>query len=156
MLDKKIRAKHHMTSPITLQSDIEEIVENFSFLEEWEDRYGYLIELGKALTPMADEHQTDVNKVKGCVSQVWVVAETEMLDGKKVIHFRGKSDAHIVSGLVAIALVIFSGKTPDEIVLTDEKDVFQSIGLEEHLTPQRTNGLRSMVLRLKELASKEL
>ena len=145
-----------MTSPITLESNIDEIVENFSFLEEWEDRYGYLIELGKALTPLADEQLVDANKVKGCVSQVWVIAGTEDHNGEKRMHFRGKSDAHIVSGLVAIALVLFSGKTPDEILKTDENAVFQSIGLEEHLTPQRANGLRSMVQRLKSLAAKEI
>ncbi len=138
-----------MTSPLTLDTNIEEIVENFSFLEEWDDRYGYLIELGKALKPLSGDEMIDVNKVQGCVSQVWLVHEA---DGS-VINFRGASDAHIVRGLVAIALSIFSGRSPAEISAIDEQDTFRSIGLEEHLTPQRANGLRSMVKRIKEIAA---
>lgn len=133
---------------LTIDTSIDEIVENFSLLEDWEDRYGYLIELGRALKPLSAEEMNETNKVRGCVSQVWLV--DEKADGK--IKFRGASDAHIVSGLVAIALAIFSGKAPKEIVETDEGDVFREIGLEEHLTPQRSNGLKSMVLTIKKTA----
>lgn len=137
-----------MTRPLTIDSDIDEIVENFSFIDDWEDRYGYLIELGNALVPLSAEEQSDANKVQGCVSQVWLVDAVE--DGK--IHFRGASDAHIVRGLVAIALSIFSGKTAQEISETDEQKIFQEVGLAEHLTPQRANGLKSMVGRIKAVA----
>jgi len=141
----------NMTHPLTTKSSIDEIVDNFSFLDDWEDRYGYLIELGRMLLPLSDEEMGEENKVQGCVSQVWVVSEPRDKDGK--LNFRGSSDAHIVKGLVAITLTLFSGKTPEEIVALDEKETFTAIGLEEHLTPQRANGLRSMVKRLKMIAS---
>ena len=138
-----------MSHHLTIDTSIEEIVENFSFLDDWEDRYGYLIELGRALKPLSDEEMNDTNKVRGCVSQVWLVNEKE----KGKVQFRGASDAHIVSGLVAIALSIFSGKEPADILNTDEQAVFREIGLEEHLTPQRSNGLKSMVQAIKKMAA---
>ena len=137
-----------MTSPLTTETRLEEIVDNFAFLDDWEDRYGYLIELGRALKPLPAEAMTDKNKVKGCASQVWLLSEP---DGEK-INFTGASDAHIVSGLVAIALSIFSGKSSTEILATDEQQTFRAIGLEDHLTPQRSNGLKSMVKRIKDIA----
>jgi len=141
-----------MTSPLTIDTDIEEIVANFSFLDDWEDRYGYLIELGKALKPLPDDAHTEFNKARGCVSQVWLDSRVESLNGSTIVHFTGDSDAHIVRGLVAIALTLFSGKPADLIQSTDENAVFQQIGLEEHLTPQRANGLRAMVERIKSVA----
>ena len=138
-----------MPSPLTVETDIAEIVENFQMLESWEDRYGYLIELGRQLRELPPGAQSDANKVKGCVSQVWVVPQAGD-DG--TLSFYGASDAHIVSGLVAIALTLFSGRKPSEIVSIDEDETFQAIGLSEHLTPQRSNGLRSMVARIKALA----
>lgn len=141
-----------MTNPLTIETSIEEIVENFSFLDDWEDRYGYLIELGKALKPLPEEALNDANKVQGCVSQVWLVSEN---CGDEIC-FTGASDAHIVRGLVAIALSIFSGKPAAEILETDEQDTFRAIGLEEHLTPQRANGLRSMVQRIKAIANSRM
>lgn len=136
--------------PLTIDTTLEEIVENFSYLDDWEDRYGYLIELGNALTPLSDSDLTDANKVNGCVSQVWLTSQS---DGE-LIHFKGASDAHIVRGLVAIALMIFSGKTADVISTTDEQAIFQEIGLSEHITPQRANGLKSMVGQIKSIAAK--
>jgi len=132
---------------------IKEIIENFSFLEEWEDRYGYLIELGRDLTELPLDARIDANKVQGCVSQVWLLPSvfTEA-NGEKRIQFLGASDAHIVSGLVAIALALFSNRTPNEILDIDEQETFTAIGLQEHLTPQRSNGLRSMVQKIKDLA----
>ena len=137
-----------MTKPLSIDTSLEEIVDNFAFLDDWEDRYGYLIELGRALTPLSEEDRNETNKVKGCVSQVWLVSNVQ----NGVVHFYGASDAHIVSGLVAIVLSIFSGKSAAEILATDEQETFKAIGLEEHLTPQRSNGLRSMVARIKATA----
>ncbi len=142
-----------MPNPLTLDTDLDEIVENFSFLDDWEDRYGYLIELGKALRPLSEDAMSDKNKVQGCVSQVWLTSSRDD-DGR--LHFEGASDAHIVRGLVAITLSIFSGHKPDEIIARDERETFKAIGLEEHLTPQRANGLRSMVRRIKDIAREEI
>ncbi|MEM1039788.1 MAG: SufE family protein [Pseudomonadota bacterium] len=143
-----------MQTALKSNTSIEEIIENFSFLEEWEDRYGYLIELGRDLNELPEDARTDTNKVQGCVSQVWLLpsVEEEVSETQKRIHFLGASDAHIVSGLVAIALALFSNRTPAEILSTDEHETFSAIGLQEHLTPQRSNGLRSMVQRIKDLA----
>ena len=141
-----------MDRPLTLPDSIDDIVENFSFLEDWEDRYGYLIELGNALTPVPEDQMIDANKVQGCVSQVWVISAYE--DGK--LHFNGASDAHIVRGLVAVALSIFSDKTPAEIAELDEQETFVAIGLAEHLTPQRSNGLKSLVGKIKSIAQATL
>ena len=136
---------------LTVDTTIDEIVENFSFLDDWDDRYGYLIELGRALAPLPEGTRNDANKVQGCVSQVWVVPERE--DGDETrIRFRGDSDAHIVRGLVAIALALYSGRTAREIAETDAEPVFNRIGLAEHLTPQRANGLRAMVSRIRDTA----
>ena len=128
--------------------NIEEIIENFEFLEDWDDRYKYLIELGGMLDPLEEDMRTRENKVQGCVSQVWVTSSVgEGAD--PVLEFRGASDAHIVSGLIAVTFSIFSGKTASEILATDEKAIFDRINLSEHITPQRSNGLKSLVQRIK-------
>jgi cysteine desulfuration protein SufE len=134
---------------------IDEIIENFEFLEDWEDRYKYLIELGDQLEPFPEPLQTAENKVQGCVSQVWISSKSDG-SADPVINFIGTSDAHIVRGLVAITLAIFSGKKASEIKETDEQAVFSTLGLSEHITPQRSNGLRAMVARIKETATAEL
>lgn len=128
--------------------NIEEIIENFEFLDEWDDRYRYLIELGNMLPAFDEAAQTQENKVQGCVSQVWLTA---ISDGGKdpILTFNGTSDAHLVRGLVAIALAIFSGKQASEIIETDERAIFDKIELSEHITPQRSNGLNSLVDRMK-------
>lgn len=128
--------------------NIEEIIENFEFLDEWEDRYKYLIELGNQLEPFPDEQKLDQNKVQGCVSQVWVISKIENGD-TPVLTILGDSDAHIVRGLVAVALAIFSGKPASEILTIDESALFDRLGLSEHITPQRSNGLTSLVARIK-------
>lgn len=135
--------------------NIDEIIENFQFLDEWDDRYKYLIELGSMLDPMEAEEKVPHNKVQGCVSQVWLTSETEAGDDP-VIYYKGASDAHIVSGLVAIALAIFSGKKASEIVALNEAHVFDQINLSEHITPQRSNGLNSLVQRIKAHAKEAL
>lgn len=128
-------------------ASIDQIIEDFSYLEEWEDRYRYVIELGKALPDLPDSDKTAENKVRGCASQVWMVTETS--DGPDpVLTFRGDSDAHIVRGLVAIVLTIYSGKHASDIARLDALEIFGKIGLIEHLSAQRANGLRSMVKRI--------
>ena len=127
---------------------IDAIKQDFAFLDDWEDRYRYVIELGEALEPLPAEAQTDANKVRGCVSQVWL--ETTVGEGADpVVTFRGTSDAHIVRGLVAILLAQFSGSRASAIAATDAEGLLRELGLDEHLTPQRSNGLRSMVDRIK-------
>ncbi|MDY8109981.1 SufE family protein [Fulvimarina sp. 2208YS6-2-32] len=130
-----------------LQS-IEDILSDFEFLDDWEDRYRYLIDLGRTLPPLEAAEMNDATRVQGCVSQVWLVSETDGSTPPRLT-FRGASDAHIVKGLVAIALALFSHKTAPEILKTDALATFKEIGLEEHLTPQRANGLRAMVDRIK-------
>ena len=130
-------------------SAIDEILENFALLDEWDDRYRYVIELGRTLSPLADEAHIDANKVQGCASQVWLVTHKKP-DGAAgpVLTFEGDSDAHIVRGLVAILFALYSGKTAREIVDTDALVVFDRLGLRDNLTPQRSNGLRSMIQRI--------
>jgi len=132
--------------------DIEEIIENFEFLDDWDDRYKYLIELGNLLDPMEATEQIPQNKVQGCVSQVWLTSEKLSDDSDPVMTFNGASDAHIVGGLVAIALAIFNNKKASQILATDEKAIFNRINLSEHITPQRSNGLKSLVQRIKQHA----
>jgi cysteine desulfuration protein SufE len=128
---------------------IQELIDDFAFLDEWEDRYRYVIELGKGLEPLSDAEHSPANKVEGCVSQVWLVNETRKdAAGQTVLHFRGDSDAHIVRGLIAILMRLYSDKTPAEILDIDAREVFAKLGLNEHLTPQRSNGLYSMVARI--------
>ncbi len=138
-------------------TDIDEIVDNFSLLDQWDDRYRYVIELGRALPPLPDEAHTDANKVQGCASQVWLTTHIEPDGaGGPVMIFEGDSDAHIVRGLVAILIALYSGKTAREILGTDALALFDRIGLRENLTPQRSNGLRSMVERVRAEATAAL
>jgi cysteine desulfuration protein SufE len=129
---------------------LDEIIESFNYLDEWEDRYRYLIELGRMLEPLPEEAHNDKNKVLGCASQVWL--ETRVAtdsSGTPVLNLKGDSDAHIVRGLVALILALYSGQTVAKIIGTDAQALFQTLGLSAHLTPQRTNGVRSMVERIK-------
>lgn len=129
---------------------LDEILENFEFLDDWEDRYRYVIELGRTLPDFPDEARTEENKVRGCVSQVWLTRTiAPNASGEPVITYKGDSDAHIVRGLVAIVLAVFSGQTAGRIVETDIDSLFDRIGLREHLTPQRSNGLKAMVERIR-------
>jgi len=129
---------------------IDEIIENFALLDEWDDRYRYVIELGRTLPPLADAAHTEANKVRGCASQVWLVTHVKPDGGDgPVLSFEGDSDAHIVRGLIAILLALYSGKNAREILDTDAAALFEQLGLKENLTPQRSNGLRSMVERIR-------
>jgi cysteine desulfuration protein SufE len=138
-------------------ADIEEIIDNFSVLDDWDDRYRYLIELGRELPPLAESAHNDANKVQGCASQVWLDIDVRPngADGP-VLTFAGDSDAHIVRGLIAILFAIFSGETAKSILATDALTLFQKMGLREHLTPQRSNGFRAMVERIRAEANAAL
>ena len=128
--------------------DAEELVERFSIFDDWEDRYAYLIELGRKLPPFDDASRTELNKVRGCVSQVWLTHE--VLDDR--IFFRADSDAFIVKGLVAVLLELYSGRTAAEILDTPIEEIFDQLGLSSHLTPSRRNGFFSMVERVRGVA----
>jgi cysteine desulfuration protein SufE len=131
-------------------ADIEEIIDNFAALDDWDDRYRYLIELGRELPPLSEAAHNDVNKVQGCASQVWLDTTVRPNGaGGPVLTFEGESDAHIVRGLIAILFAIYSGKTARDIFVTDAIKLFENMGLREHLTPQRSNGFRSMVERIR-------
>jgi cysteine desulfuration protein SufE len=129
---------------------LDEIVDNFSLLEEWDDRYRYVIELGRGLAPLSERDRSEANKVQGCASQVWL-ATTVRPDGAAgpVLTFSGDSDAHIVRGLIAILFAMYSNKPAREILSADAIALFEGLGLREHLTPQRSNGFRSMVERIR-------
>ena len=129
---------------------IDEIIENFALLDEWDDRYRYVIELGRSLAPLNERDRNDTNKVQGCASQVWLSTAVQP-NGQTgpVLSFVGDSDAHIVRGLIAILFAIYSGKHARDIIATDAVALFERLGLKEHLTPQRSNGFRSMVERIK-------
>ncbi|MGV8996362.1 MAG: SufE family protein [Parvibaculaceae bacterium] len=128
---------------------IDSLIEDFSFLDDWEERYRYVIELGKDLTPLSEAEHSAANKVQGCVSQVWLVTEPHAQGDNPLMEFRGDSDAFIVRGLIAIVLRIYSGKPASEILSIDARNIFERLGLNEHLSPQRSNGLYSMVERVK-------
>jgi cysteine desulfuration protein SufE len=131
-------------------ADIEDILGNFTLLDEWDDRYRYLIELGRELPSLAEAARNDANKVQGCASQVWLDT-TVRPDGAggPVLTFAGDSDAHIVRGLIAVLFAVYSGRSAREILNTDAVKLFEGMGLREHLTPQRSNGFRSMVERIR-------
>lgn len=133
----------------TQTTSIDQLVSDFAVLDEWEDRYRYVIELGRELDPLAEAERTPADKVQGCVSQVWIRTEVRRANGSTpVLTFRGDSDAHIVRGLIAILFLLFSGRGADEIVRTDASAVLAQLQLTEHLTPQRSNGLFAMVNRI--------
>ena len=127
---------------------IQELTENFEFLDSWEEKYGDIIELGNKLEPLDETYHTEEWKVRGCQSQVWLVPSVQ--NGK--IYFRGDSDAFIVKGLIAIVLMIYSDKSAQEIKEIEVEEIFAKLGLQEHLSPSRRNGLFSMVEKIKEYA----
>ena len=130
----------------TIDNALADLVEEFDLLGDWEERYRYVIDLGRELSPLSDAERSDANKVRGCASQVWLVTEPQV-DG--TVRFRGDSDAHIVRGLVAVLLRLFSGKSPQAISAFDVKAAFDKLGLAGHLSAQRSNGLASMATRIR-------
>jgi cysteine desulfuration protein SufE len=136
---------------------IDEILDGFSMLDQWDDRYRYVIELGRELAPLPEELRNDLNKVQGCASQVWLASSVKPDKGAgPALSFVGDSDAHIVRGLIAILLALYSGRPAKEILSADAIGLFEKLGLKEHLTPQRSNGFRSMVERIRRDAKEAL
>lgn len=132
--------------------DIEELTDNFEILDDWEDKYRYIIDLGSKLPPLAPEFRSEEWKVRGCQSQVWLVPEVKTEAGEKRIYFHGDSDAAIVKGIIAIVLTIYSGKSAKDIKETAVDEIFARMGLEEHLSPSRRNGLLSMTEKIRHYA----
>lgn len=138
---------------IQQSKSIDELLEDFEFLDDWEERYGYVIDLGKTLPEMSAEDKNDNNKVSGCMSQVWITSKMAKNEaGDKVIEFTADSDAFIVKGLIVILLSLFSGKTPKEITNIDAIKTMQELGFDEHLSPTRKNGLYSMIDKIQTVA----
>jgi len=131
--------------------NVDDLVENFTLLGPWEERYRYLIDLGRQLPPLPESDRVEANKVRGCMSQVWLTSQTQPGPPLR-IEFHGDSDAHIVKGLVALLFKLYSGRTPREILALDVKSVFERLGLENHITMNRRNGFYSMVERIRVLA----
>jgi cysteine desulfuration protein SufE len=127
---------------------IDDILDDFAYLDDWEDRYRYVIELGKAMPPLPEEDHIEDNKVRGCASQVWLISKADR-SSPPVLTFQGDSDALIVRGLIAILVTLYSGRTASEIARIDPEEMFAKIGLRDHLTAQRSNGLSSMVARIR-------
>jgi cysteine desulfuration protein SufE len=132
-----------------LSDRLSEIRDDFALLDDWEDRYRYVIELGRQLPELPEAMRTEANKVRGCASQVWIATRIDDDNGVRRLHFVGDSDAHIVRGLIAILFALYQDATPDDILKLDPQSVFTEFGLAEHLTQQRSNGLASMVARIR-------
>ncbi|MEO1239452.1 MAG: SufE family protein [Pseudomonadota bacterium] len=128
----------------------EEIAETFDFLDDWEDRYRHVIELGKAMDPLDDALRVPATKVDGCASQVWLVPEVEGEGGDAIVRFKGDSDAMIVRGLIAILLALYSGQSVKTAAAIDAEGELARLGLNEHLSSQRSNGLRAMIERIRQ------
>jgi cysteine desulfuration protein SufE len=134
----------------TAMTTIDEIIDNFALLDDWDDRYRYVIELGRTLAPIEEKARSETNKVQGCASQVWLVTTVKPNGASgPVLTFVGDSDAHIVRGLIAILFALYSERSARDILAADALAIFDRLGLRDHLTPQRSNGLRSMVERIR-------
>ncbi|MAO41102.1 MAG: Fe-S cluster assembly protein SufE [Pseudohongiella sp.] len=131
----------------------DDIVDTLAFFDSWDDRYKYIIDLGRELPPMADEHKVDDNLIRGCQSQVWLVTREEQGSQDGILYFDVDSDAFIVKGLLAIVMAAYNGKTADEILAFDIQAYFESIDLMRHLSPTRGSGLQAMVARIQQIAS---
>ncbi len=134
----------------------EDIKNDFAFLEDWEDRYKYLIDLGRSLEPYPEELRNDAHKVRGCASQVWLATEKTGDGDDSVITLKGDSDAHIVKGLIAVLIALYSGRSPQAIADTDAEAALAPLDLSDHLTPQRSNGLASMVRAIRAIAEESV
>ncbi len=144
------------TGAASAPPSFEDIVADFEFLDDWEDRYRYVIELGRKLQPLPDEARNDANKVRGFVSQVWLATEADRDAAMPRLNFIGDSDAHLVRGLIAVLFALYSGKAADDILAIDAIQALQRLHLREHLTPQRSNGLVAMVQRIRSDAERAI
>jgi cysteine desulfuration protein SufE len=142
--------KHALVKIMPTVPPLDEVLETFDMLEDWEDRFEYLLDLGKRLPELPESERTEARRVHGCQSQVWLVLES---GGDGRVHIRAASDAHIVNGLLTIVLAIFDGKTPGEVLATDAEAVFRTLGLDEHLSGTRRNGLAAVIARVRVMAS---
>lgn len=129
-----------------IQETIDAIADEFAFLSDWEERYAYVLDMARALAPLPEALRTEAVRVRGCASQVWLVFDR---NGDGLVRFRGDSDAHLVRGLIAVLTRIFNGRTPAEILSIDPKALFDRLGFADALTPQRSNGLFSMMQRIR-------
>jgi len=136
----------HARPPSAIDATVAELSDEFDVLGDWEERYRYLIDLGRDLPPLSDSERTDANKVRGCASQVWLISER---DAAGALRFRGDSDAHIVRGLIGVLTSLYSGRTPTDILAFDAKAAFDRLGLTGALSRQRSNGLFSMIERIR-------
>ena len=134
------------TDHTTIEDAAGDMREDFAFLEDWEARYAHIIDLGKALEPLSDSEMNEANKVRGCASQVWLVSEPSDIPG--ALRFRGGSDAILVSGLIALLLNLYSDRKPKDILTFDAKAFFHELGVDEALSPQRSNGFHAMIARI--------
>lgn len=131
---------------------IDDIMEGFEYLDDWEDRYAYLIDLGKEVEGLRDEERIEKNRIKGCTSQVWLIWSIDKEQTPPILNFKGDSDAHIVRGLVSVLLSAYTNKTPQQILNVDIEALFKRMGLEKNLSVSRRNGFFSMVERVKDIA----
>lgn len=141
---------------LTQQEPVQELIDTFSMLESWEDKYNYLIDLGRELPPLDAVQHAEANRVHGCQSNVWLIAVPSQRDGREVIDFIADSDSKIVCGLIAVLRRAYSGQTPEYIVHYDVQQLFEALELEQHLTLGRRNGLGSMVQRIQHLAESRI
>ncbi len=139
---------------MSLNYTLSELQDNFDFMDNWEDKYRYLLELGEKLPEFPEKDKTEKNKVQGCVSQVWMTLKTERDEtGISRLYFLADSDAHIVKGLIALLMIIYNGKTPEEILLIDIREIFKKLGMDENISPNRRNGFFSMVQKIQTFAA---
>lgn len=136
------------------KAEFDELVDTFAFLEDWEDRYRHVIDMGRALDPLTEAERVPATKVEGCASQVWLVPEIDGSGAAAVLRFRGDSDAMIVKGLIAVLQTLYSGMTAGEVRGIDAPAELGRLGLQDHLSAQRSNGLRAMVGRIQEIAAR--
>ena len=143
---------HRLIIGMKMTKEFQDIIETFEFLDDWEDRYRHVIELGKDMPALDDAFRVDTTKVDGCASQVWIVPRIEGKGADGVFTFTGESDAMIVRGLIAILSALYNGQTLQQVVDIDASRAFAQLGLDQHLSAQRSNGLRAMIARIQSVA----
>jgi cysteine desulfuration protein SufE len=136
--------------------ELKEIIEDFEFIDEWDDRYKYIMDIGKSLDPMSEGDHNDKNKVDGCASQVWLITEEKNINEKSILEFKADSDSFLVKGLLAIIIAIFSMKTPEDILKIDHLAQLKKLNLQENISQQRSNGLRAVITRVISEAQKRV